>query len=82
MSMEKGAGKPPPPVLVLHDRYGGCVGDLPIYDAFTLGGPYSLRGYNMGELGTARNMLELAAEFWIPVKGMHVCMVSQSMGMI
>ncbi|PPD67401.1 hypothetical protein GOBAR_DD35716 [Gossypium barbadense] len=56
--VEEGAGKPPPPVLVLHGHYGGCVGDLPSYDAFTLGGPYSVRGYNMGELGAARNILE------------------------
>lgn len=57
--MEEGAGKPPPPVLVLHGHYGGCVGDLPSYEAFTLGGPYSVRGYNMGELGAARNILEV-----------------------
>lgn len=57
--VEEGAGKPPPPVLVLHGHYGGCVGDLPSYDAFTLGGPYSVRGYNMGELGAARNILEV-----------------------
>jgi len=30
----------PPPVLVLHGRHGGCIGDLASYDAFTLGGPY------------------------------------------
>ncbi|KAL3632675.1 putative translocon at the outer envelope membrane of chloroplasts 75-III [Castilleja foliolosa] len=69
--VEEGAGKPPPPVLVLHGHYGGCVGDLPSYDAFTLGGPYSVRGYNMGELGAARNILELAAELRIPVKSTH-----------
>lgn len=57
--VEEGAGKPPPPVLVLHGHYGGCVGDLPSYDAFTLGGPYSVRGYNMGEIGAARNILEV-----------------------
>ncbi|RDX89242.1 Protein TOC75-3, chloroplastic, partial [Mucuna pruriens] len=72
MSVEEGAGKSPPPVLVLHGHYGGCVGDLPSYDAFTLGGPYSVRGYNMGEIGAARNILELAAELRIPVKGTHV----------
>lgn len=57
--VEEAAGKPPPPVLVLHGHYGGCVGDLPSYDAFTLGGPYSVRGYNMGEIGAARNILEV-----------------------
>ncbi|XP_057548455.1 protein TOC75-3, chloroplastic-like [Amaranthus tricolor] len=72
MQVEEGAGKPPPPVLVLHGHYGGCVGDLPSYEAFTLGGPYSVRGYNMGELGAARNILELAAELRIPVKTTHV----------
>ncbi|KAK7312456.1 hypothetical protein VNO77_36330 [Canavalia gladiata] len=71
-SVEEGAGKPPPPVLVLHGHYGGCVGDLPSYDAFTLGGPYSVRGYNMGEIGAARNILELAAELRVPIKGTHV----------
>jgi len=49
----------PPLVGVVHGRYGGCVGDLASYDAFTLGGPYSVRGYNMGELGAARNFLEV-----------------------
>ncbi|KAL1827532.1 hypothetical protein ACET3Z_005944 [Daucus carota] len=71
-AVEEGAGKPPPPVLVLHGHYGGCVGDLPSYDAFTLGGPYSVRGYNMGELGAARNILELAAELRVPVRNTHV----------
>ncbi|KAI4334555.1 hypothetical protein L6164_019233 [Bauhinia variegata] len=72
LPVEEGAGKPPPPVLVLHGHYGGCVGDLPSYDAFTLGGPYSVRGYNMGEIGAARNILEIAAELRIPIKGTHV----------
>ncbi|ERN07972.1 protein TOC75-3, chloroplastic [Amborella trichopoda] len=71
-SVQEGAGKPPPPVLVLHGHYGGCVGDLPSYDAFTLGGPYSVRGYNMGELGACRNILELAAELRIPIRNTHV----------
>uniref|UniRef100_A0A3Q7HX94 Uncharacterized protein n=1 Tax=Solanum lycopersicum TaxID=4081 RepID=A0A3Q7HX94_SOLLC len=70
--VEEGAGKAPPPVLVLHGHYGGCVGDLPSYDAFTLGGPYSVRGYNMGEIGAARNIVELAAELRIPVRNTHV----------
>uniref|UniRef100_A0A0E0F8Y7 Uncharacterized protein n=1 Tax=Oryza meridionalis TaxID=40149 RepID=A0A0E0F8Y7_9ORYZ len=55
---EKGPRKPPPAVLALHGRYAGCVGDLPSYDAFALGGPHSVRGYGMGELGASRNLLE------------------------
>lgn len=75
--VEEGSGKPPPPVLVLHSHYGGCVGDLPSYDAFTLGGPYSVRGYNMGELGAARNILEVAAELRIPVRNTHVYLFAE-----
>ena len=59
MSEDKLNIEKPPPVGVLHARYAGCVGDLASYDAFTLGGPYSVRGYNMGELGAARNLLEV-----------------------
>jgi hypothetical protein len=57
---EKGPRKPPPAVLALHGRYAGCVGDLPSYDAFALGGPHSVRGYGMGELGASRNLLEVS----------------------
>lgn len=55
---ENGAGKPLPVVLVAHGRYAGCVGDLPSYETFPLGGPHSVRGYGMGELGASRNLLE------------------------
>ncbi|CAM0874462.1 unnamed protein product [Alopecurus aequalis] len=64
---KNGAGKPPPAVLVAHGRYAGCVGDLPSYDAFALGGPHSVRGYGMGELGASRNLLEVATEVRLPV---------------
>ena len=57
----------PPPVLVVHARYGGCLGALASYDAFTLGGPYSCRGYGVGELGAARRVGELALELRLPV---------------
>ncbi|KAM0877892.1 hypothetical protein ACQ4PT_035188 [Festuca glaucescens] len=56
---KNGAGKPPPAFLVAHGRYAGSVGDLPSYDAFALGGPHSVRGYGMGELGASRNLLEV-----------------------
>ncbi|KAL2328777.1 hypothetical protein Fmac_022204 [Flemingia macrophylla] len=65
-------GKPPALVFVLHGHYGGCVGDLPSYDTFTLGGPYSVRGLGMGEIGAAPNILELAAELRVPIKGQYV----------
>ncbi|KAL6656827.1 hypothetical protein ACP70R_004607 [Stipagrostis hirtigluma subsp. patula] len=68
---EQGAGKPPPAVLTLHGRYAGCVGDLPSYDAFAIGGPHSVRGYQMGELGASRNLLEVATELRVPITVMN-----------
>ncbi|KAI3872350.1 hypothetical protein MKX03_019617 [Papaver bracteatum] len=62
----EGVDKPPPPMLVLHGHYGGCIADLPSYDAFTLGGPYCVRGYNKGELGSCRNILEKGRETALP----------------
>lgn len=59
----------PPPVLVLHARYGGCAGSLASYDAFTLGGPHSCRGYAVGELGASRRVGEAAAELRLPLPG-------------
>ena len=43
-----------PNTLVLHGRVGNCIGDMASYDYFTLGGPYSVRGYSPGELGACR----------------------------
>jgi len=34
-------GKSAPVTLVTHGKLGNAVGDLPAYDAFLLGGPYS-----------------------------------------
>ncbi|KAI3854943.1 hypothetical protein MKX03_009101 [Papaver bracteatum] len=65
----EGVDKPPPPVLVLHGHYGGCIAYLPSYDAFTLGGPYCVRGYNKGELGACRNILEKGRETAFPRGG-------------
>lgn len=48
-------------------RYAGCLGDLASYDLFTLGGPYSVRGYNVGELASARRVFEGAVEVRVPV---------------
>jgi len=61
------AGPRPPSSLVLHARGGAAVGALPSYEAFALGGPHSARGFNVGELGTARRFAEAAVELRVPV---------------
>ena len=62
----------PPASLILHARYGGAVGDLASYDCFTLGGPHSVRGYNVGELATCRRFVEGSAEVRLPVLNRQV----------
>ena len=61
------AGPRPPASLVLHARGGAAVGALPAYEAFVLGGPHSVRGFNVGELSTARRFAEAAVELRVPV---------------
>lgn len=62
----------PPPVVVLHTRYGGCIGDVPSYRSFTSGGPYSLRGHNTGELANHSRFLEVSGELRVPVHQLEV----------
>merc|ERR1712216_33693 len=59
-------GKSIPASLVLHGKFGNSIGDIASYDYFTLGGPFSCRGFNIGELGSARRFIELGAEARLP----------------
>ena len=43
------------------------MGDLASHDLQSLGGPWSVRGYQLGELASARRVLETAAEIRLPV---------------
>ena len=61
----------PPPVLVMHAKGGHIIGDCAVYDAFTLGGPHSCRGYGVGELGVSRSFMEIALELRLPVPYMN-----------
>lgn len=61
----------PPLVAVAHARYGGCIGDMASYDYFTIGGPHSIRGYNVGEVAACRQFVEVSGELRVPVMGQH-----------
>jgi len=66
LPVRKGS-KAMPPTVVLHAKAGHTVGDLPGYDLHPLGGPYSVRGYTIGELASARTFAELAAEVRVQI---------------
>jgi outer membrane protein insertion porin family len=56
-----------PRTLVLNIQGGTFIGDLPPYEAFSLGGAGSVRGYGGGEIGTGRSFLQGTAEYRFPL---------------
>lgn len=56
-----------PEVLAFNVQAGTTIGDLPPYNAFTLGGPNSVRGYGAGEVGTGRSYVLASAEYRFPI---------------
>ncbi len=56
-----------PQALAFNLQAGTAVGDLPPYEAFSLGGSNSVRGYGEGELGTGRSYTQFSAEYRFPL---------------
>ena len=56
-----------PRTLILNLQAGTMVGDVPPYEAFTMGGADSVRGYDNGELGSGKSFLIAAAEYRFPI---------------
>lgn len=59
---EKGAE-----TLAFNLQAGTVLGDLPPYEAFTLGGSNSVRGYEQGDVGAGRSFLQATAEYRFPI---------------
>jgi outer membrane protein insertion porin family len=62
ISLSKGAQ-----TLAFNLQAGTIVGDLPPYEAFTLGGSNSVRGYEEGALGSGRSYVQASVEYRFPV---------------
>jgi outer membrane protein insertion porin family len=56
-----------PQTLAFNVQGGTVIGDLPPYEAFTLGGGSSVRGFNEGDLGSGRSFLQATAEYRFPL---------------
>lgn len=54
-------------VLVLNLQTGTMLGDVPPYEAYTLGGSNSVRGFYGGGLGSGRSFVQTTAEYRFPV---------------
>jgi outer membrane protein insertion porin family len=61
-----GFGKKPE-TLAINLQAGTILGDLPPYEAFTLGGSNSVRGYDEGRLGSSRSYVQASLEYRFPV---------------
>ncbi len=53
--------------LALNIQGGTVMGDLPPYEAFSLGGANSVRGFKTGELGTGRSFVQATVEYRFPI---------------
>jgi outer membrane protein insertion porin family len=53
--------------FVVNIQSGTILGDLPPYEAFSLGGVGSVRGYEDGDVGTGRSFLQATAEYRFPI---------------
>ncbi|OUL36926.1 hypothetical protein BV372_04615 [Nostoc sp. T09] len=62
ISLSKG-----PQTLAFNLQGGTVLGDLPPYEAFTLGGSNSVRGYEEGTLASSRSYVQASVEYRFPV---------------
>ncbi len=56
-----------PETLAFNVQAGTILGDLPPYEAFSLGGSNSVRGYEEGGLGSGRSFVQASVEYRFPV---------------
>ena len=56
-----------PEALAFNVQAGTVLGDLPPYEAFSLGGTDSVRGYDAGDVGSGRSFVQASAEYRFPL---------------
>lgn len=56
-----------PQTFAFNVQAGTIVGDLPPYEAFSLGGSNSIRGFDEGDVGSGRSFLQATAEYRFPL---------------
>lgn len=56
-----------PQVFAVNLQAGTVVGDLPPYETFNLGGSNSVRGYDVGKVGSGRSYVLASAEYRFPI---------------
>jgi outer membrane protein insertion porin family len=62
INLDKGAQ-----AFVFNVQGGTILGDVPPYEAFSLGGTTSVRGYDDGAIGSGKSFLQASAEYRFPI---------------
>ena len=56
-----------PQAIAINVQGGSIIGDFPPYEAFSIGGTNSVRGYEEGDLGTGQSYLQASIEYRFPL---------------
>ncbi|MGP1382108.1 MAG: BamA/TamA family outer membrane protein [Thainema sp.] len=56
-----------PEVLAFNIQGGTILGDFPPYEAFSLGGSSSVRGYDEGDVGSGQSFVQATVEYRFPI---------------
>ncbi|MEM6839345.1 MAG: BamA/TamA family outer membrane protein [Cyanobacteria bacterium P01_C01_bin.120] len=56
-----------PQAIAINVQGGSIIGDFPPYEAFSIGGTNSVRGYDEGELGSGQSYLQASVEYRFPL---------------
>lgn len=56
-----------PQAIAINVQGGTILGDFPPYEAFSIGGTNSVRGYDEGDLGTGQSYLQASVEYRFPL---------------
>jgi outer membrane protein insertion porin family len=56
-----------PQAIAINVQGGTILGDFPPYEAFTLGGTNSVRGYDEGQVGSGQSYLQASIEYRFPL---------------
>ncbi|MEL6402641.1 MAG: BamA/TamA family outer membrane protein, partial [Cyanobacteria bacterium J06626_4] len=56
-----------PQAIAINVQGGSIIGDFPPYEAFSIGGTNSVRGYEEGDVGTGQSYLQASIEYRFPL---------------
>lgn len=65
-------GSENPHILILNAQGGSILNDVPPYEAFSLGGNSTIRGFDTGEVGTGSSFIQATVEYRYPISSLNL----------